>query len=405
MNRKSACEAGKAFVAILGVLAIGLMLNGCGKPKTVGGPPQDNAAEVAVVVVQPEHVTITTELSGRASAFLVAEVRPQVSGIIQKRLFDEGGDIKAGDLLYQIDPAFYKAAYTSAKASLAKAEANLPPVRLKAERYKDLVAVKAVSQQNYDDIAAALKQSEADLEIARAAMETAGINLAYTSITAPISGRIGKSSVTIGALATAHQAVPFTTIQQLDPAYVDVSQSSANLLCLKQKIASGNLKRDGEYRTRVRLILENGTLYPLEGALKFSDVTVDPKTGSVILRMIFPNPDHILLPGMYVRALIEEGVNAQAILVPQRGITRDQKGNATALVADKADKVEQRLLKIDRTIGDKWMVSEGLNAGDRVILEGLQKVKPGSSVKVVLFEEKPVATPPTATLSVTDTEK
>ncbi len=389
-------EAEKGIIAVVGVLVVGLMLNGCGKPKAVGGPPQDNAAEVAVVVVQPEHIRITTELSGRASAFLVAEVRPQVSGIIQKRLFEEGGDVKAGDLLYQIDPAFHEAAYASAKAALARAEANLSPIRMKAGRYKELVDIKAVSQQDYDDIAAALKQAEAELGMAKAAVETARINLAYTGITAPISGRIGKSSVTIGALATAHQAIPFTTIQQLDPVYVDAAQSSANLLRLKRNMAGGNLKRDGEYQTRARLILEDGAPYPLEGALKFSDVTVDPNTGSVILRTVFPNPDHTLLPGMYVRAVIEEGVNEQAILVPQQGVTRDPKGNATVLVADKSDKVEKRMLKIDRAIGNKWLVNEGLNAGDRVILEGLQKVKPGSTVKVVPFGEKPVATPSTA---------
>ena len=322
------------FMPAFGVLFAGLALTGCGKFRKAGGPQQRPAPEVAVIIVQPERISLTAELAGRASAFLVAEVRPQVSGIIQKRLFDEGGDVKEGDLLYQIDPAFYEAAYASANASLARAEANLPPVRLKAGRYKELVAVKAVSQQNYDDVDAALKQSEVELEIAKAAVETARINLAYTGITAPISGRIGKSSVTIGALATAHQAVPFTTIQQLDPVYVDVPQSSANLLRLKRNMANGNLKRGGEYQAKVRLILEDGTPYPLEGTLKFSDVTVDPSTSSFILRMIFPNPDHTLLPGMYVRAVIEEGVNEQALLVPQQGITRDPKGNAIAMLVD-----------------------------------------------------------------------
>ncbi|MDD5678658.1 MAG: efflux RND transporter periplasmic adaptor subunit [Kiritimatiellae bacterium] len=385
------------FIAAFGVLLAGLMLTGCGKFRKAGAPPPRPAPEVAVFTIQPERLKITAELAGRVSAFLIAEVRPQVSGIIQKRLFEEGGDVKAGDLLYQIDPAFYEAVYASAQASLARVEANLPSIRSRAGRYKELVAIKAVSQQNYDDTTAALKQAEAELGMAKAAMESARINLAYTGITAPISGRIGKSAVTIGALATAHQAVPFTTIQQLDPVYVDVTQSSANLLRLKRNMASGDLKREGEYQAKVQLILEDGTPYSLEGTLKFSDVTVDPSTGSFILRTVFPNPDHILLPGMYVRAVIEEGMNEQAILVPQQGVARDRKGNATALVVDKDDKVEQRMLKIDRAIGNKWLVDEGLNAGDRVILEGLQKIRPGAAVKVVPFTEKTVAAPSTNT--------
>lgn len=373
------------FMAAFGLFLTGLALAGCGKFKKAGGPQQRPAPEVAVVILQPERVSITAELAGRVSAFLIAEVRPQVSGIIQKRLFDEGGDVKEGDLLYQIDPAFYAAAHAGAKASLARAEANLPPIRLKAERYKDLVTVKAVSQQNYDDVAAALKQAEAELGIAKAAVETARINLAYTGITAPISGRIGKSTVTIGALATAHQGIPFTTIQQLDPVYVDVPQSNANLLRLKRNMASGNLKRAGEYQTKVRLILEDGTPYPLEGTLKFSDVTVDPSTSSFILRMIFPNPDHTLLPGMYIRAVIEEGENEQALLIPQQGVARDLKGNAIAMLVDGSDKVEQRAIKVEHAIGDKWLVTDGLKPGDRVIVEGVQKVRPGASVKVVPF--------------------
>jgi len=371
------------FLTVSGVLLTGLLLAGCGKPK---GPPQGQVPEVAVIIVQPERVSITAELAGRASAFLVAEVRPQVSGIIQKRLFNEGGDVKAGDLLYQIDPAFYEAAYAGAKATLARAEANLLPVRLKAERYKDLVAIEAVSRQNYDDIAAALKQSEAELEIARAAMETARINLAYTGITAPISGRIGKSSVTIGALATAYQPMALATIQQLDPVYVDVPQSTAELLRLRQRMADGRLTHDGKNQKKVKLIMEDGTPYSLEGTLQFQDVTVDPTTGSVILRAVFPNPESVLLPGMFVRAAITEGVQEQAILVPQQGVARTSKGEATVLVVDAEDKVQQRILALDRAIGDKWLVSSGLNPGDRVIVEGVQKVRPGVSVKAVLFD-------------------
>jgi len=375
----NARQYGNCLVTALGVLLAGLILTGCRK---AGGPPQRPAPEVAVTVIKPERLTLSAELPGRVSAYLVAEVRPQVSGIIQKRLFEEGGDVKAGDLLYQIDPAFYEAAYASAKASLARAEANVPPIRLRAERYKELVDIKAVSQQNYDDVTAALKQAESEIGIAKAAMETARINLAYTGITAPISGRIGKSAVTIGALATAHQAVPFTTIQQLDPVYVDAPQSSANLLRLKRDITNGTLKSDVMNQAKVRLLLENGTSYPLEGVLKFSDVTVDPSTGSFILRMIFPNPDHVLLPGMFVRVVIEEGVIEQALLVPQQGVARDPKGNPVALIVNAEGTVQQRMLTLDRAIGNKWLVTAGLKAGDQVIVEGMQKARPGAPVKI-----------------------
>jgi membrane fusion protein (multidrug efflux system) len=360
------------LMAAFAVLLAAMALTGCSWFRKAGAPQQRPAPEVVIVTIQPGRVSITAELAGRVSAFLVAEVRPQVSGIIQNRLFEEGGDVKAGDTLYQIDPALFEAV-------LAKAEANLSAIRSRAGRYKELVSIKAVSQQDYDDITAALKQAEAEVKSAR-------INLAYTGITAPISGRIGKSSVTIGALATAHQAMPFTTIQELDPVYVDVPQSSANLLRLKRNMASGTLKRDGEYQTKVRLILEDGSPYPLEGTLKFSDVTVDPSTSSFILRMIFPNPDHILLPGMYVRAVIEEGVNEQALLVPQQGISRDPKGNAIAMLVDGSEKVEQRSVKVDRAIGDKWLVTDGLKSGDRVIIEGIQQVRPGAPVRAVPFD-------------------
>ena len=374
-------------IAVAAVLIGGLIMGGCGQQKA-GGPPQGGAPEVAVVTVQSERTSITTELAGRTSAYLVAEVRPQVGGIIQKRLFNEGGNVKAGDVLYQLDPATYQAAFASARAALTRSEANLTPTRLKAERYKELVAIKAVSRQEYDDITATLKQAEADIESSKAAVETARINLAYTRVAAPISGRIGKSSVTVGALVTASQGAALATIQQLDPIYVDVTQSSANLLQLKRSMASGKLKHDGVNGAKVKLLLEDGTPYPLEGVLKFSDVTVDPSTGSVILRTVFPNPKYILLPGMYVRAILEEGVNEQAILVPQQGVTRDPKGNAVAMVVDSSEKVEQRVLIIDRAIGDKWLVNEGLKPADRLIVEGFQKIKPGVSVKVVPFEKK-----------------
>ncbi len=373
------------IITIIGMLAGLLISTGCGKQKATGGMPQGGPPEVGIVVLQPQRAALTTELPGRTSAYLIAEVRPQVGGIIQKRLFTEGADVKAGEVLYQIDPATYQAAYNSAKAALARAEANLNPVRLKAERYAELVKINAVSQQDYDDAGAALKQAEADVEAGKAALETARINLDYTRITAPISGRIGRSSVTDGALVTAGQSAALATIQQLSPIYVDVTQSSAEMLRLKQELASGLLKSNGSTQARVKLLLENGSAYPLPGVLKFSEVTVDQTTGSITLRAIFPNPDHILLPGMFVRAIVEEGVNENAILVPQRGVTRDQAGNAMVMVVGSEEKVEPRVIKVLRTVGESWLVTEGLKAGDRVILEGLQKARPGTPVKAVPF--------------------
>ena len=369
------------FITVAGVFVIALSLSSCKDTKKAGGQPGD--PEVAVVVVQPERVVITAELPGHTSAYLVAEVRPQVSGIIQKRMFEEGGDVKAGETLYQIDPSLYDATYAGAKAALARVEASLTSLRLKAGRYKELVTIKAVSQQEYDDTVAALQQAEAELEVNKAAVETARINLAYTSITAPISGRIGKSSVTIGALVMANQGAALAVIQQLDPVYVDVTQSNSNLLRLKRDLTSGQLKQDSANRAKVKLLLEDGSSYQLEGTLKFSDVTVDPGTGSYVLRMIFPNPEQILLPGMYVRAVVEEGVNEHAILIPQQGISRNPKGEPIALIVDAQGKAQQRMLTLDRAIGDKWLVSSGLEPGDRIIVEGIQKVKPGTSVKVV----------------------
>ncbi len=376
---------GKAGFCLIGVVTIVLLLSfltSCGKPK---GPPQGGAPEVAVITMQKERIAITTELPGRTSAYLVAEVRPQVSGIIQKRLFTEGSDVKAGEVLYQIDPATYEAAYAGAMASLARAEANVVSVGNRVKRYKELVAINAVSRQDHDDAVAALKQSEADVKANSAAVETARINLAYTRVTSPISGRIGKSNVTVGALATAYQPTAFTTIQQLDQIYVDATQSSANLLQLKRNIAAGRIKGDGPGQAKVKLLLEDGTSYSSEGILKFSDVTVDPSTGSFILRMVFPNPKQTLLPGMYVRAVVQEGIVNQAILVPQQGVSRDPKGNPVAMVVDNEGKVQQRMIAVDRAIGDKWLVSSGLEAGDRVIVEGVQRVRPGVPVKIVPF--------------------
>jgi membrane fusion protein (multidrug efflux system) len=351
--------------------------------KAPSGPPPGGPVEVAVVMVKPEKIVLTTELPGKTSPYLVAEVRPQVNGLIRERAFEEGSNVKAGDLLYQIDPAQYQAAYSQAKAALAMAEANVPAAKLRAERLKGLVEIKATGRQNYDDALAALALAEASVEAARATAESARINLSYTPIRAPIPGRTGKSSVTVGALVTAYQPVPLAVVQQLDPIYVDVTQSSAELLRLRQGLESGRLKRSGESWSRVKLLLEDGTPYPLEGKLKFRDVTVDPTTGSVTLRMVFPNPGSVLLPGMFVRAVVEEGIADDAILVPQQGVTRDQKGNPFALLAGKEGKAEQRMLTLDRAIGDRWLVTKGLAAGDRVIVEGLQRIRPGADVKTV----------------------
>jgi membrane fusion protein (multidrug efflux system) len=349
--------------------------------------------EVNTVTVHSERVVLTTELPGRTAAYLIAEVRPQVNGIILKRLFEEGKDVKEGGLLYQIDPAPYQAAFDQAKAALAVAEANLPATRARAERLSGLVEIHAVGQQDYDDASAALLRAEASVASARAAVESARINLAYTPLKAPISGRIGRSAVTVGAMVTAYQPAALAVIQQLDPIYVDVTQASADLLRLRRGLASGQLKTTGSVR-KVKLLLEDGTPYPHEGTLQFRDVTVESTTGSVILRMVFPNPDYMLLPGMFVRAIVEEGVNEKAVLAPQQGVTRDAKGNATALVVGADSKVEERPLTLDRALGDRWLVTAGLQDGDQVIVEGLQKIRPGVPVKAVPFAPRPAGAGP-----------
>ena len=370
---------------VLTVFLSGLLVAGCDRGQQ--SPPPPPVPEVATVTVKPQRVVLTTELPGRTSAFRIAEIRPQVNGLIQKRLFTEGSDVKAGQALYQIDPAPFQAALDNAMAALKRSEANLPAIRLRVERFRDVLADHAVSQQDYDDAAAALKQAEADAQSWEATVKSARINLGYTRITAPISGRIGKSNVTDGAIVTAYQPMALATIQQLDPIYVDVPQSTTELLRLKRRLKDGRLKKHGTNRNKVRLILEDGMPYPLEGTLQFSDVTVDPTTGSVILRVVFPNPEGVLLPGMFVRAVIQEGVKEQAILVTQQGVARDRKGNPFALIVDAESKVGMRMLTLDRAIGDKWLVSAGLAPGDRVIVEGMQRVRPGAAVKVVPFKE------------------
>ncbi|HQB92653.1 MAG TPA: efflux RND transporter periplasmic adaptor subunit [Smithellaceae bacterium] len=351
------------------ILFFCFILNGCGEQNMDGSPPPP---EVAVVTTQLKEVVLTTELVGRTSAYLVAEVRPQVSGIIQKRLFKEGSDVRAGEVLFQIDPALYQAA-------LARAEANLTALQLKANRLRELLAEKAVSQQDYDDVEAALKQTRAEVQTAR-------INLNYTSITAPISGRIGKSNVTVGALVTAHQPMALATIQQLNPMYVDVTQSTADVLRLRRLLEEGQLNQNNKNQRIVRLFLDDGTEYPSKGILQFRDVTVDPTTGSVTLRIVFPNPKNILLPGMFVRAVIPEGVNTKAILVPQQSISRDPKGNPYVFIVNAEGKVQQHQLTLDRAIGSDWLVSSGLTENEQVIVEGMLRIKPDDYVKAVPFE-------------------
>jgi membrane fusion protein (multidrug efflux system) len=382
--KKKGCQPlgwGLFLTALAGLLLLG----GCedGQGQQVGPAP---VPEVATVTIAPQPVQLTTELPGRTSPYLVAEIRPQVNGIIQKRMFKEGSDVKAGELLYQIDPAPFQVAHDSAKASLGKAQANLPSIQLRAERYKELLVDKAVGQQEYDDAAAAVEQARAEIEYWKTAVEAARINLNYTHVTAPISGRIGMSSVTDGALVTAYQPTSLATIQQLDPIYVDVTQSSAELLRLKRSLESGRLTADKANGKKVRILLEDGTPFPLEGTLQFRDVTVNPATGSFTLRIVVPNPEDLLLPGMFVRAVVQEGVDQHAILVPQQGVSRNPKGEPIALIVDEAGMVQQRMLTLNRAIGDKWLVSSGLSAGERVVVEGMLNVRPGTAVKAVPFD-------------------
>ena len=347
--------------------------------------PPAPVPEVATFTVTRQPALLTTELPGRTSPYRIAEIRPQVNGLILKRLFTEGSDVQEGQELYQIDPAPFQAALDSAKAALGRAEAHLPAIQSRANRYKQALADKAVSQQDYDDAAAALRQAEADIQYYKATVETARINLNYARVTSPISGRIGASTVTDGAIVTAYQPVALTTIQQLDPIYVDVPQSTTELLRLQRRLEEGRLSREGPKENQVQLILADGTKYPLEGTLQFRDVSVDPSTASVILRMVFPNPNSVLLPGMFVRAVVKEGVNDQAMLIPQQAVSRDPKGNPLALIVNGEGKVEQRMLTLDRAMDDQWLVAAGLEPGDKVIAEGVQKIRPGTAVKEIPF--------------------
>lgn len=355
-----------AVTVLVTAVALATLLSGCSKKEEAAPAPPP--PQVGVVTLKTQAYTLTSELPGRTTAFRIAEVRPQVNGIILKRLFTEGADVKAGQQLYQIDPAVYQATLDSAKATYESSNSL-------AGRYKQLINEQAVSRQEYDTAVGSARE-------AKAAVQTAEINLRYTKVYAPISGRIGRSLVTEGALVSNGQADAMATIQQLDPIYVDVIQSSAEMLKLRRELESGKLQKAGDNAAKVKLVLEDGSLYPIEGKLEFSEVSVDQTTGSVTLRAVFPNPDHTLLPGMFVHARLQSGVAENAILVPQQGITRDLKGTPTALVVNADNKVETRTLVANRTIGSDWLVEKGLNAGDRVITEGLQYVKPGAEVKV-----------------------
>jgi membrane fusion protein, multidrug efflux system len=357
-----------------------VFLAACGQ-KQSAPPPQ--TPEVGVVTVQPTAVPVSSELPGRINAFLVAEVRARVDGIVLRREFTEGTEVKAGQRLYKIDPAPYIATLNNAKATLAKAQANLASTTAQANRYKVLVAANAVSKQDYDNAVASEGQAAADVAAGKAAVDTAQINLGYTDVTSPITGRIGKSAVTPGAYVQASQATLLSTVQQLDPVYVDLTQSSLDGLRLRREIQEGRLKTSGINAAKVTLILEDGRPYSETGKLQFADVTVDQATGSVTIRAIFQNKDRVLLPGMFVRARVEEGVNEKALLVPQVGITHDQKGQPTALVVGPDNKVVLRQVVTSTTYGQNWVVESGLNPGDRVIVQGTEKVRPGAPVKPV----------------------
>jgi membrane fusion protein (multidrug efflux system) len=377
----------KSIWAGLGMV---LLVTACSQDEQAFAPP---TVEVGVVTLHTQSVALQSELAGRLRAWQMSDVRPQVSGIVKARRFEEGETVKAGQVLYQIEPATYQAAYDSALAALANAQATVAAAKLKAERYADLIDIQAVARQDADDAQASYKQAVATVAQNQAAVESARINLGFTQVRAPISGRIGTSTVTAGALVTASQTTALATIRVLDPIYVDLTQSSVELLKLKKGLAAGGIKAAS---APVSLKLEDGTGYSQKGVLKFSEVSVDEATGSVTLRAVFPNPDGMLLPGMYVRAVLDEAVDTRAILAPQQGVTRDAKGVATSLVVDAKNQVEQRSLVTQRAVGDKWLVSSGLKDGDRLIVQGVGNVKVGDTVKVVAVDT-PAATASQAT--------
>ena len=369
------------------LLPVTLWLVACSK-EPAGPPPPP---EVGVLTLQPRDIPITDQLPGRTTAYRVAEVRPQVTGIVQRRLFTEGSEVKAGQQLFQIDPGPYRAALSSAEAALKRAEAQVVTAKLLEERYAPLIAANAVSRQEYDEAVAARARAEADVAAARAQVETARINLVYTQVLSPISGRIGRALVTEGALVTANQEDVLATVQQLDPIYVDITQSSTEMLRLQRQLANGELVHNENKEAEVTLTLEDGSAYEERGRLKVAEVSVEPSTGSVTLRAEFPNPRRELLPGMFVRAQLARGVRAAALLVPQRGVSHNNRGEATVLVLDENDTVSERVVTAGRAIGGEWLITAGLSPGERVVLDGLQKIKPGAVVKPVPAAEQQLA--------------
>ncbi|MGO2011315.1 MAG: efflux RND transporter periplasmic adaptor subunit [Pseudoalteromonas sp.] len=379
-------QRSRVVLFAVSALASAVVLSGCDQKSPSPSQQEKQAAPVGVVTLKSQPLTLTKELPGRVAASQVAEIRPQVNGIIQSRLFTQGAQVKKGQPLYQIDPSTFEAQEATSKAAITKAQASIANAKAKSERYDELLKIKAVSQQDFDEADASYKSAQADLLTAQAQLKTAQINLNYSKVSSPISGQIGKSNVTAGALVSANQATTLATVTQLDPIYVDLTQSSNELTRLKKAIASGELDKDLEVHSVVELKMEDGSVYSHKGTLQFSEVTVDPSTGSVTLRAEFPNPEKLLLPGMYVRAVIVEGVKANAILAPQRGVSRNTKGQPTAMVVSKDNTVEARVLKTDRTVGSDWLITEGLNDGDQLIVEGLQKIAPGAPVKAVPAE-------------------
>lgn len=378
-----------------GLAALLLALGACGQG---GEQAQQQGAPgpmaVSFVTLREEPVTLTTVLPGRTAAFETSEVRPQVNGLVRARLFTEGDYVRQGQPLYRIDPAPYEAQVASARAALARARASIASSAALARRYGELVKINAIARQEYENAVTASNQAQADVAAQQAALRQAQIDLSRTTIRAPISGRIGRSVFTTGALVTAAQAEPLATIQRLDPIYVDIQQSSADLLRLREQIMAGNLSRGGN--TRVRLRLETGSLYPVEGTLRFADVTVDPNTGSQTIRASFPNPNNLLLPGMFVRAELVEGVQSQGILVPQRAVTRDERGQATVMVVGQGNRAEVRPVQTSRTVGANWLATGGVRAGDRVIVEGGQMLRPGMPVNPSPYRPAPPAAGPQA---------
>ena len=379
-GKATECRVGWTSGVLL-IVAIASLLSGCKQePAKAAQQATPPPTQVDVVTIHTGSVTLVTDLPGRTASFRVAEVRPQVNGVVLKRMFIEGDIVKAGQLLYQIDPAYYQASLATAEATLARARAGVVSAEATTSRYRPLVQANAVSRQDLDNAIGTAQQAVADVASGQASVKTAQINLAYTKVVAPIMGRTSRSSVTEGALLTANQTTSMVTVTQLNPIYVDVTQSSVTFLRLRRELASGRLKTSGDNQVPLKLLLEDGSTYEQDGKLQFSEVIVDQGTGSITLRAIFPNDAGLLLPGMFVRAMLEEGVQDNALLVPQQGVTHNQRGEPVALVVTKDNKVESRTLTTDRAVGDKWLVTSGLADGDKVIVTGLQKVKPGAQV-------------------------